>query len=46
VEAVCRLALEIMPAAMSLDVPLKVEVKSGANWGDMEPLAVSTVPVA
>lgn len=42
VEAVCRLALEIMPAAMQLDVPLKVEVKAGPNWGDMEPIAVST----
>jgi DNA polymerase I len=30
------LALRIMPAAMDLDVPLKVEIKVGANWGDME----------
>ena len=37
-EAICELALEIMPAAMQLDVPLKVEVKAGRNWGDMEPL--------
>jgi DNA polymerase-1 len=36
-DAICRLALEIMPAAMQLDVPLKVEVKAGRNWGDMEP---------
>ena len=27
---------EIMPAAMSLAVPLEVDVKAGANWGDME----------
>ena len=27
---------EIMPAAMSLAVPLEVDVKTGANWGDME----------
>ena len=27
---------EIMPAAMSLAVPLDVDVKTGANWGDME----------
>jgi DNA polymerase-1 len=38
-EQICRLALEIMPEAMTLDVPLKVEIKRGRNWGDMEPLA-------
>ena len=27
---------EIMPAAMSLAVPLEVDVKTGANWGDMD----------
>jgi DNA polymerase-1 len=27
---------EIMSAAMRLSVPLKVEVKVGRNWGDME----------
>ena len=27
---------EIMPAAMSLAVPLDVDVKTGANWGDMD----------
>ena len=27
---------EIMPAAMTLAVPLEVDVKTGANWGDME----------
>jgi DNA polymerase-1 len=30
------LVLRIMPAAMTLDVPLKVDVKVGANWGEME----------
>ncbi|MGD9892751.1 MAG: DNA polymerase I, partial [Dehalococcoidia bacterium] len=30
------LVLRIMPAAMTLDVPLKVEVKVGPNWGEME----------
>jgi len=30
------LVLQIMPAAMQLDVPLKVEVKVGPNWGEME----------
>lgn len=42
VEPVCRLALELMPAAMQLDVPLKVEVKAGPNWGEMEPLAATS----
>ena len=27
---------DIMPAAMTLAVPLEVDVKTGANWGDME----------
>ena len=30
------LVLRTMPAAMELDVPLKVEVKVGPNWGEME----------
>ena len=30
------LALEVMPAAMKLAVPLEVELKSGYTWGDME----------
>ena len=28
--------LELMPAAMELAVPLDVEIKTGATWGDME----------
>ena len=27
---------EIMPRAMDLSVPLKVEIKVGRNWGEME----------
>ena len=27
---------DIMPAAMTLAVPLEVDVKTGANWGDMD----------
>ena len=30
------LAMEFMPAAMDLSVPLNVEVKSGDSWGHME----------
>ncbi|NQU96611.1 MAG: DNA polymerase I, partial [Chloroflexi bacterium] len=30
------LVTELMPAAMNLSVPLTVEVKTGATWGDME----------
>jgi DNA polymerase-1 len=29
------LCLEIMPKAMALDVPLKVDMKHAPNWGDM-----------
>ena len=31
-----RLVLEVMPAALKLDVPLTADVKVGANWGEME----------
>ena len=30
------MVLELMPAAMELDVTLKVDAKWGENWGDME----------
>jgi DNA polymerase-1 len=29
------LVRQIMPAAMTLDVPLKVDIKTGPNWGEM-----------
>jgi DNA polymerase-1 len=35
-EALRELVLRIMPASLSLDVPLKVDVKVGKNWADME----------
>ena len=34
-EAMRAMVLEIMPAAMELSVPLKVDVKSGYNWGEL-----------
>ncbi len=30
------MVLELMPAALELAVPLKVELKTGHNWGDLE----------
>jgi DNA polymerase-1 len=36
IEAVRELVVRQMCAAMELSVPLKVEVKTGANWGEME----------
>ncbi len=30
------LVLDLMPAALELAVPLKVELKTGHNWGDLE----------
>jgi len=35
-ERMRAIVLELMPAAMSLAVPLEVEVKTGRTWGDME----------
>ena len=34
-EMMNKLVEEIMPAAMKLSVPLKVEIKTGKNWGEM-----------
>ena len=31
-----ELVLRIMPASLQLAVPLKVDVKAGRNWADME----------
>jgi len=35
-ERLRALVLEMMPASLKLDVPLKVDVKVGKNWADME----------
>ena len=35
-DAVRELVLDIMPASLKLEVPLKVDVKVGRNWGEME----------
>ena len=35
-ETVRKLVLEVMPHALELSVPLMVELKTGATWGDME----------
>jgi DNA polymerase-1 len=31
-----KLAAELMSSAITLSVPLKVDVKTGPNWGEME----------
>ena len=31
-----QLVLQIMPEALELSVPLKVDVKTGRNWDEME----------
>ncbi|MCE7928385.1 MAG: DNA polymerase I [Chloroflexi bacterium CFX7] len=41
VEPIIELARRLMPASIELVVPLKVDVKSGRNWGEMEPVAGS-----
>ncbi len=35
-DALRELVLRVMPASLELDVPLKVDVKAGSNWADME----------
>jgi len=37
VEAVQEIALRLMPASIEMAVPLKVDLKKGRNWGEMEP---------
>jgi DNA polymerase-1 len=35
-ETMCRLVPEVMSTALILSVPIKVDVKTGANWAEME----------
>jgi DNA polymerase-1 len=35
-EEMSRLAPEIMSTALKLSVPIKVDLKTGRNWGEME----------
>ena len=35
-EQMKSIVMELMPSAMTLAVPLEVELKTGATWGDME----------
>jgi DNA polymerase-1 len=35
-EEMKRLVPEIMSTALKLSVPLKVDIKSGKNWGDLK----------
>jgi DNA polymerase-1 len=35
-DALRELVLRVMPASLHLDVALKVDVKVGKNWADME----------
>jgi DNA polymerase-1 len=34
-DALREMVLRIMPASLDLDVPLKVDVKVGKNWGEI-----------
>ena len=36
IDTMRAMVLELMPAALELSVPLKVDLKSGPTWGDME----------
>ena len=35
-DAMRQMVLELMPAALELNVPLKVDLKAGPTWGDLE----------
>ena len=36
IETIKDMILELMPSALELSVPLKVDLKMGPNWGDLE----------
>ncbi len=36
-----EIVMELMPASLTLEVPLAVELKTGDNWGDLEQVAKS-----
>ena len=36
-EIMRELVPEVMSTALALNVPLKVDLKTGRNWGEMEP---------
>jgi DNA polymerase-1 len=36
VEELRQLVLQIMPEALKLSVPLKIDIKTGRNWDEME----------
>jgi DNA polymerase-1 len=36
IETIRELAIRIMPASLEMNVPLKVDLKQGKNWGAME----------
>ena len=35
-EAISEIALRLMPASIQMNVPLKVDIKQGRNWGEMQ----------
>ena len=35
-EEICQLVPQIMSTALELSIPLKVDVKSGQNWGELK----------
>ncbi len=35
-EAVKEIAVRLMPASVEMAVPLRVDLKQGRNWGEME----------
>ena len=42
-DAVREMAVRLMPQSVELVVPLKIDVKTGKNWGELE---VSKTPIA
>ena len=35
-EAISAITLRLMPASIEMNVPLKVDIKQGRNWGEMQ----------
>ncbi len=43
-EAVREMALRVMPKSLDLVVPLKIDIKTGKNWGELEVARGALVP--
>ena len=44
IDAIREMCLRVMPMSLDLVVPLKIDIKTGTNWGELESPAVPSLP--